>query len=261
MEAKADEMADLNELLKQSEKELKELNANKDKFLYIMAHDLKSPFNGLLGSSQFLKDHFDTMEEEAVKTFIHNINILAINFKYIIDDLLSWSTLQNGTIPFHPVEFNIQEHISILLPLLKENAKQKDINIIHDDKNDVIVYADRTMINSVLQNLLTNAIKFTNPKGTVAINYEDKGDKIQVKISDNGIGMDDKTLKDLFKIHKHSTTKGTANEKGTGLGLILSKEFIEKHNGELRIDSEKGIGTTFCFTLPKNPVNGTYRNH
>jgi signal transduction histidine kinase len=166
--------------------------------------------------------------------------------------------LQNGTIPFHPVEFNVQEHISILLPLLKENAKQKDINIIHDDKNDVIVCADRTMINSVLQNLLTNAIKFTNPKGTVAINYEDKGNKIQVKISDNGIGMDDKTLKDLFKIHKHSTTKGTANEKGTGLGLILSKEFIEKHNGELRIDSEKGIGTTFCFTLPKNPDNGTY---
>ncbi|CAN5187210.1 hypothetical protein BH23BAC2_BH23BAC2_01710 [soil metagenome] len=232
VEAKSEELADLNARLEQSEKELKQLNANKDKFLYIIAHDLKSPFNNLLGTAQFLENSYDQLQPEKIKKHIQNISMVAKNFQDILMDLLDWSSFQHGNMKFEPEEINLEEKIRKILDLLRGNAEEKDIDILIESCYEPIIMGDRKMVNSIIQNLVTNAIKFTCKGGTVAINLEKNESEILVKISDNGIGMDEETLKNLFQLHIHHSTVGTDNEKGTGLGLILCKEFVNKHGGK-----------------------------
>ena len=247
------EIIRLNEKLLSSEEELKTLNANKDKFLYILAHDLKSPFNSLLFSAQILAKQYDSLAENQIRTFIKNINTLAQNFQVILDDLLSWSAFQHGNMRFKPTHFNIHEKLKNMLSLLQLNANEKGIELRCDIENEVMVHGDTAMVNSILQNLISNAIKFTKPGGVVSITCKELIEFVEFNIKDNGVGMNAETVKNLFTLNNFGSKKGTANEKGTGLGLLLSKEFVEKHQGLIWAESKENQGTTFCFTLPKFP--------
>ena len=238
--------------LRQSETALKELNANKDKFFSIISHDLKSPFSSLLGFSEFLASDYDTLSETERRESILTMNENAKKVYSLTENLLKWSRLQTGKIELKPEKIELYSLTANLVNLLQVNAKPKNIRIINNLTNPLFAYADPDMISSVLRNLIINAIKFSFNDSVIKIESEAEGKNIKIKVVDEGIGITERDMKKLFRIEYHHTTSGTKNEKGTGLGLILCKELVEKNNGEIYVESEIGTGTTFMFTLPKS---------
>jgi PAS domain S-box-containing protein len=241
----------VNNQLKDSEEELKSTNASKDKFFSIIAHDLRSPFNSLLNFSEFLLEDIDDLSKEDIKSFAEKINESAKNVFGLLENLLQWSRIQSGKIPYQPSSFNILFKTNEIIKLLRNNAEEKKIHIKNEIEQNLIVFADEDMIFSVIQNLLSNAIKFTTEEGSIIFGSSANEKMIEISISDNGVGISEDNLHKIFKIDSHITTAGTNNEKGSGLGLILCKEMIEKNHGELWVSSIVGKGTTFTFTLPK----------
>jgi PAS domain S-box-containing protein len=237
--------------LEKYSRELKELNAGKDKLFSIIAHDLKSPFNPLLGFSEFILNNFETLLPEEIKNYNKEIYNSLKNEYTLLENLLNWSRLEIGQMEFEPEKINIYDKTESVISLLSGNAKLKGITIVNETAKDIFVSADINMLQSVLQNLISNAIKFTNKTGLIKVSTDKvDSDLIQITISDNGVGMTSEQTNKLFGLTAAST-KGTNHEKGTGLGLMICKEMVERHEGTIFVHSELGKGTKISFTLPE----------
>ena len=244
------------DLLRSREKELKEANQAKDVFFSIIAHDLKGPFNALLGFSNLLRDDYDSFTPEERKKFIANIAGSAENIFLLLENLLAWSRTQTNRIIVTPETFDLTEEIQTTLEVLMPLIQQKQIKLIYDPPRPVMITTDKGMIGFVIRNLLSNAIKYVNRDGEIRVGIESHHDQVKVGIIDNGVGLSDENLARLFRIDSKIKTSGTANETGTGLGLIVCKEFIEKLGGEIWAESVEGEGSRFYFTIISN---GSYQ--
>ncbi len=251
LEERARELAHLNAQLADSEKMLKELNSSKDKLFSIIAHDLKSPFQPLIGLSEILIEEYDSLTQEERDRFIRELNNTIKNQYKLVENLLDWSRIQTGRMEFLPEKINLADSVDSNISLLSQNALIKNIELINQVPNDIFVIADLNMLQSVIQNLVSNAIKFTKPNGKVTISSQTRKNDIEISIADNGVGMLQEVKENLFKIDKHQSTLGTAQEKGTGLGLIICKELVEKNGGKIWVESEINKGSKFTFTLRK----------
>jgi signal transduction histidine kinase len=245
----------LNIILQDNNTELNKLNISKDKFFSILAHDLKNPFNTLLGFSDLLNTEIDELEPEQIKDFAKRINDLANQTYDLLTNLLDWSRIQSGKLVSNPSELSIQELLDESEILLRPMAEQKEIDFIIRNNADSHLYADKEMLKTILRNLTTNAFKFSHAGGTVIIETEEQADNVLFTVSDTGVGIDPKQKANLFTLEKSISTHGTAQEKGTGLGLILCKEFVDMHNGRIWVESELNKGSIFRFTIPKQKMS------
>ena len=242
------------EALEQSEIKLRELNAIKDKFFSIIAHDLRGPFNGLFGLLDMVREDFDEIGVDEVKENLELMNEILRNLFQLLEDLLEWGRIQRNVFDFSPTNENISQTIKNVVDLYSINAKNKGINLILDIPANLFVEFDKKMISTVVRNLLTNAIKFTEPRGTIKITAKDETKQIIISVEDTGVGISNNNLHRLFNLTEYFSTKGTNNESGTGLGLILCKEFIEKHNGKMTVETELKKGSIFSFSIPKQLI-------
>ena len=236
--------------LKANEKKLLQLNTDKDRFLSILSHDLRSPFNNLLGLSELLKENIHQYDIGEIEEIANNINTSAQCTFNLLEDILLWARTQQGKIPFKPQNLSFAGICKDSLEVLKPNAEAKNIAINCLAADHIYVFADSDMIKTVLRNLVSNAIKFTNNGGTININAGQTNSNVNISVSDNGIGIEHDNLAKLFDISQVITTKGTEKETGTGLGLLICKEFVEKHGGIIWVESELGKGSNFKFMLP-----------
>lgn len=234
--------------LKKSEAELKELNAKKDKLFSIIAHDLRNPLHNILGLSEILKEKFNESGDEETEKYLSFINSSAKNTFILLENLLNWAKSETNQLIFNPKNLIFSDVISEIIELEKALAKTKNISLKYFSLVDIVVYADENMLKTILRNLISNAIKFTAFGGYVRVFAVSKIDHVEITISDDGIGMNKEKIKGLFNIYSNTTTLGTSSEKGSGLGLILCKEFVEKHQGKIWVESENGCD--FKFTLP-----------
>ena len=237
-------------LLKERECQLRELNSTKDKLFSIIAHDLRSPFSAILGLSELLIENTKNIEVTETKRYLGMINSSAQNTLVLLDNLLTWAKSQTEKNIYKPEITNLLPIISEILEGSKSIAKIKNISLVYIHTDVVEVYADANMLKTILRNLISNAIKFTHLNGEITISAILNQNNIEITVSDNGIGMSEETRNKLFKIDANVTTTGTANEKGSGLGLILCKEFTEKHGGTIWVKSEEGKGSAFTFSIP-----------
>ena len=238
--------------LKHSQTTLQVLNATKDKFFSIIAHDLINPISGFKLVTEMLTDKFFAVSDEERVNFLLNLKESSHTILELLQNLLTWSRSQSGRIEFTPKSLNLSNLISTNLSLNKMNADNKKISLINNSSENIIVKADQNMVLTVIRNLITNAIKFTLEGGSITIetNIYTQDKEVVVSVIDTGIGMTPEQLEKLFKIESSFTTPGTNYEKGTGLGLIICKEFIEKHHGRIWVESEQGVGSKFMFSLP-----------
>jgi signal transduction histidine kinase len=235
-----------------SEIRLHQLNVDKDRFISILGHDLKNPFNNLLGLSEVLAKDIHKLNTDEVENIVIDINKSARTTYKLLEDILMWARSQQGKITFKPQILSFREISKETIEILNPNASAKYITIDYSATEHLEVFADNDMLKTVLRNLVSNAIKFTNNGGKIYINAEKDSENVTISVSDNGIGISPQNLKKLFDISEVITTKGTADEKGTGLGLSLCKEFVEKHGGKIWVESEVGKGSRFSFSLPIN---------
>lgn len=233
--------------------ELKNLNETKDKFFSIISHDLKTPINGLLGYAEILANEIDLLEMEEIKEFAGNIAEISKSTNSLLNNILDWSRVQTGRISFQPDNLDLIYHCNRILNLLNASASNKNISLVNLIKEGTQIYADENMLHSIIINLIGNAIKFTHNDGTVRIACEELENYFHLSVCDNGIGIPGEDIGKLLDSKIIYSTNGTAKEKGTGLGLLLCKEFVEKHSGRIWVESELGKGTTFHFTLKKKP--------
>ncbi len=229
---------------------LKELNTSKDKFFSIIAHDMKSSFTGLFGYSEVLKNGAQTMSKQAIVDCSEKLYKNVNNSFNLLENLLNWALLQTGRMTCNPEKIEFNQDMSNILELFEENAKIKNIILQNDIKDDLILKADRNMLRTMIHNLVSNAIKFTNSGGKVIISSKISNGFTEISVSDNGVGIPKEYITRLFSLDSNITTKGTAKEKGTGLGLLLCKEMMDMHKGKINVESESGFGTTFKLILP-----------
>lgn len=235
--------------LKKSEKALKELNETKDRFFSIISHDLRTPFSGILGLSDLLLELSQEGSYEEFPELVSHIKDSAQQAFSLLENLLEWSRTQTGRLNFKPETFNLNHSVRDILPLLIDSAGEKSISISCDFRSHFLVNADKYMVETVLRNLISNSIKFTNPGGKISISLKEKSRKVHVIIADTGIGISEEKMQKLFQIKGNRSTCGTNSERGTGLGLLLCKEFIDMHNEEIWVESVPGQGSTFSFSL------------
>ena len=237
-------------LLKENEARLHELNATKDKFFSIIAHDLKSPFNSILGLSNLLMIQIQEKNHEGIEKYAEIIQKSSHHALDLLTNLLEWSRSQSGRMDFNPEYFDICALVNDVIKVSGDFARQKSIILSTELLHTVIVFADKAMVSTIMRNLISNAIKFTNTSGKILISSEQKQDELIISVSDNGVGIKKEEIENLFRIDKSYSTLGTQKEKGTGLGLILCKEFMEKHGGKIWAESEEGKGSKFKFSMP-----------
>lgn len=230
--------------------ELQNLNATKDKFFSIIAHDLKSPFNSIVGFSDLLVELVQENNFDGIREYTKILHDSANQAMDLLMNLLEWSRSQTGRMTFKPVASDLSLLINKATELFGDSAGQKSITIRTELPMDSKVLADQTMMGTVLRNLISNAIKFTRPGGQILVSAKQCEGEWLVSVSDTGIGMKEDDIRKLFRLEENHTTLGTNNEKGTGLGLILCKEFVEKHGGKIWVESKEGNGSTFSFTIP-----------
>jgi len=241
--------------LKFSRETLKDLIAARDKFFSIIAHDLRNPVQNLILSSDLLRFSYDSFEEAERKDYIQSLNNSANQISSLLETLLDWSRVQRGTMELYREKIDIAALAADNIDLLKEHAMKKNITVSCQIQANTYAFADKNMIGTVMRNLVSNAVKFTHPGGEVKITARTSSTDsfIEITVSDNGVGIDPGDIAGLFRIDVQKKTRGTAREKGTGLGLILCKEFVEKNNGSIKVGSTPGKGSAFTFTLPVNP--------
>ena len=230
--------------------ELSESNQVKDKFFSIISHDLRGPVNSSKNALDFVIEDVDSMDKDEIKTDLQIISKSLRSAHGLLEDLLVWSQSQQGQIELHPAIVTIEELFEKPLSILEDSAAKKEVEIHTDFKKDHRAYADMRTIETVLRNIISNAIKFTPEKGNIYITSASNAKSVIISIRDTGVGIDQKKIPTLFLIAKNKSTKGTSGEVGTGLGLILAKEFVDKNNGTLNVESEEGKGTTFFINLP-----------
>lgn len=241
---------ELENIIKERTKELEEAIATKDLMFSIIAHDLKGPFNAILGFTKLLKDKLRNMDFDKAEKLISGMNAQARNTYNLLEDLLTWARDNSNKIAYNPIHCNISSICNEVINQLKDTAQMKSITINSFHSPEVYAYADKNMVEVILRNLITNAIKFTESLGRIDIYSEPIGEFIEVSVSDNGIGIDEKIKANLFKSDFIESTPGTENEKGSGLGLVICNRFIERHQGEIWIENKTEKGTTIKFTLP-----------
>jgi len=235
--------------IKRYTEELKQLNNTKDKFFSIIAHDLKNPFITLLGFSELLlSDYADLNDDERIY-YINEMKKSAEISHNLLQNLLQWSRSQTGHIEFNPQDVDLSILVRGIIELLKFSADRKEINMTYNISPGLFVVADEDMLNTIIRNLLTNAIKFTRKGGLITVEAELDGNYVNVIVKDTGVGMNEKVKENLFRMDVSQTTFGTDNEAGTGLGLLLCKEFVEKHGGKISVESEPDKGSLFKFNL------------
>ena len=239
----------IQEKLSEYAQELKELNASKDKFLSIISHDLRGPFLGIKGYTQMLIEDYDMMGREEIMDYLNNIHESTRDLYTLVDNLLKWSRLELGKMPYEPMSFNLATELEPLLKLLSGVAAKKEIKIENAIRKDIAPFGDRLMVVSVVQNLVSNAIKFTRKGGKVKLKAQAANGKVTICVEDNGIGIRPEVMEKLFTLDKSHTSKGTAGEKGTGFGLLIAKEMVSKMGGEIWVQSEPDKGSVFFFTL------------
>ncbi len=236
--------------LKESKARLMEANATKDRFFSIIGHDLKSPFCSILGYSEILVNRIDKKDYQDIKNYARVINDSSHRAMNLLTNLLEWSQTQTGKIKFNPVSFEFEAAINEVLELANDSAKQKSILISKKIPDDILVVADKGMVKTILRNLISNAIKYTNPGGEIKISTDQKGKELIVIVTDNGVGIKKENIDKLFRIDYNYSSLGTNKETGTGLGLLLCKEFIELHDGKIWAESNEVNGCSFNFSLP-----------
>jgi PAS domain S-box-containing protein len=236
--------------LKEDEQKLKLLNATKDKLFSIIAHDLRSPLNTISGFSELLMKSLKEGNLEESGKCLEIINLSVKNTFNLLDNLLTWAKSQTGQINFNPLTVPLVPVIRESVDILSSSAKLKNISIHFEAADSTRIFADKNMLKIILLNLISNAIKYTNAGGNINVNAVSNQNETEIIISDDGIGMKESTLDGLFRLNANVSTDGTINEKGSGLGLITSKEFIEKHGGKICVESEFGKGSRFSFTFP-----------
>jgi PAS domain S-box-containing protein len=240
------------EALKESEAHLRELNATKDKFFSIISHDLRSPFSSIIGYSNVLAEQIVNKNYEGIGEYARIIQESSWRVMDLLLNLFEWSRTQNGNLVFNPESIEIAALIREAAALSYAAAEQKSMTIYLDLPGNVVAFADKEMISTVLRNLISNAIKFTHPNGLIAVSARENNIETIVSVKDSGIGMTQNAIEKLFRIEESCSTMGTWNELGTGLGLLLCKEFISKNGGEIWVESEQGKGSEFHFTIPKH---------
>ena len=250
------------EELKLKNEELSSLNAEKDKFFSIIAHDLKGPFNGFLGLTKIMAEELSSLTAAEVQNIAVRMSNSAKNLYHLLENLLDWAQIQKGAVPFNPEVIQLGLVVGRSIDMLHEAAKRKDIEIATDIADGLMAFADMNMFQTIIRNIVLNAIKFTHKGGKVSILAKATADNnIEISIQNNGIGMNQTIIENLFRIDVKTSRKGTEGEPGTGLGLLLCKEFIEKHGGKIWVESEeanlpagKAGGSTFYFSLPISKV-------
>lgn len=236
--------------LKKQNEQLRKLNATKDKFISIIAHDLKSPFHSIIGFSRLLHQKIHSRQFDNAEKISEIILLSANNAMDLLKDLLEWALVQTGNAEFKKERFKFLEIINQIESLFADVARQKGVVIQKKVPQSTVLYADQEMISVVLRNLISNAIKFTNKGGRITVSAEESSGEVIISVADTGIGIPNNKLNKLFKIDEDYKRSGTGKEGGTGLGLVLCKEFVEKHGGKIWFKSKEGEGSTFYFTLP-----------
>ena len=233
---------------------LQELNHTKDKFFSIISHDLKGPLNSLTSFSRLLIDHTDSLSREEIQILAKDLDRSVKNLLTLLENLLEWSRSQTGNIDFTPTVFDLEELVRSNQNLLASQAAAKNIELQIATGGELMVRLHKQSINTVIRNLISNAIKFTPEGGIIRLGTKKENSRIYVLVADNGVGMSNEVMEKLFRLDSKHSTKGTANEKGTGLGLILCREFVEKNGGEIRVQSTPGKGSVFSFSFPESIV-------
>lgn len=243
------------EKLKESAAHLKNLNAMKDKFFGIIAHDLRNPFSILLGSSELLMNYTERLNVNDIYKISLSIYNSAKSGFTLLENLLEWSRSQTGSLKYNPENLNIRELVDFNVASMNVYVESKKIELQSDIKEDIEVTADRNMINTVMRNILNNAVKFTHINGKIVVSASKYDDSVVISVKDNGVGIAKTNVDKLFRIDTHFSNMGTAQERGTGLGLLLCKEFIEKHGGDIWVESIEGEGSEFKFSIPYHQKN------
>ena len=248
------ERKEAEQMLLQNELHLRKLNVTKDKLFSVVAHDLKGPFSNIVGFSTLLNDEFDKLQYSNIKEFVKIISKSAVQTMQLLDNLLEWSRLQQRGLMFTPVHINLFELVDDVLEQIKGQAGAKNIKLINLVHNQFNCFADENMLKIIIRNLVSNAVKFTEQGGRVDVNAVKTDNFTEISVTDNGVGIQPENIEKLFKIETEISTRGTASETGTGLGLILCHEFVEKHGGNIKVESTPGKGSKFSFTIPDNPA-------
>jgi len=243
------------ESVKRYMQELETANATKDKFFSIIAHDLKSPFNAILGFSKLLFDDFNDFTEEEKLTIIENIKLSSESTYKLLQNLLEWAKMQTNQLIIRNEEIDVCILINDTIDLLKSQAEQKNIKIFSSVRFDTLIFADENIIKTVLRNLISNAIKFSYPGNKVKIFSEEIEGAIKISVQDFGIGLTDEEKEYIFKFDSKYKKSGTQNERGTGIGLMLCKEFIERNSGSIIFESTTDYGSTFSIIVPKSKTD------
>jgi signal transduction histidine kinase len=237
-------------LMKEYSEQIQQLNENKDKFFSIIAHDLRAAFHGILGFSEVLDTEFDELDTDAIRKIASYLNHSSQSTFKLLENLLEWAMLENGSMRFRPKETRLESIIDTIVTGLDLSANQKNLKIDFQIDSNLMIWADIYMMRSLFHNLVSNAIKFTDRGGQIVISQTMVDQTIHICIEDNGTGMSEQQVQDLFKVETSRSTKGTLGEVGTGLGLLLCKQFIEQHGGSISVKSELGLGSKFLLTLP-----------
>jgi signal transduction histidine kinase len=250
-----EEIKTQSEELKDKNDKLEELNATKNKLFSIIAHDLKSPFNSLLGISEQLAENHESFSDDELEKYLKIVKDGTVKTYNLLENLLTWAQSQTDRIKFEPKNTDIHELGNTIISLVAESAKNKNIRINSEIPKNTVVFADVNMLNTVIRNLINNAIKFTPEGGNIILKSQiiinnDNREYIQISIQDRGVGIKPEIITKIFSISESITTKGTNNETGTGLGLIVCKEFVERHGGKIWVESEINKGSEFLFTIP-----------
>ena len=253
IEQNANELVGLNHELYESQMQLKDLNASKDKFFSIIAHDLKGPFQNLIGYTDLLSKDIKHLDIEDIEELATSLHLSAVQLFKLLENLLHWARIQRGAIEYSPEKCPLYLLLNQNIYLVKPRADEKNIKLICNIEEDIEVYTDVNMLNTVIRNLLSNSLKFTPENGQIEVSSYKFDDKYQmISIRDNGVGIPEEKISKLFRIDQSVSTLGTNNEQGTGLGLILCKDLVEKNGGQIFVESRVGEGTTFKFTVPIN---------
>jgi len=247
-----EQLNEKNEQIASQNDQLKEINATKDRLFSIIGHDLKNPFTVLISLSKIIKEQFDNLESEDLKKSLNIINSTALQGFTLLDNLLDWARSQTGEIKFAPATVNLNESVREVLVQIGPVAAKKQVPVRNNIQNSLLVMADSNMLQTILRNLVSNAIKFSTPGGEVSVDaiWDKRIDRIVITVTDRGIGITEENQAKLFNIKTHQSTKGTQQESGTGLGLLICKEFVGKHGGSIQVFSTPGAGTQITFDLP-----------
>jgi len=240
----------LAENLSKNENRLKDIVATKDKFFSLIAHDLRSPFNSILGFLDLLQSQYEMFNDSEKKNYLKLIDGDTKKTLKLLDNLLEWANVQTGQISFEPKKQKLLPVVRNVEEILESALKLKMLKLNYDIPNQLEVFADANMLTTILRNLISNAKKYSHQGGVITLSVDVKDNFIEIGVSDTGIGMNEETRKKIFLVNGQVSTPGTANEVGSGLGLILCKEFVEKHHGTIWVESEEGIGSKFIFRLP-----------